>query len=63
MENLSGYAIGNSPGVAMERIEFQLNGKGVRLEVDGDRKLLRVLRSDLGLPGKTLKKESPMPIW
>jgi aerobic-type carbon monoxide dehydrogenase small subunit (CoxS/CutS family) len=38
-------------GVAMERIEFQLNGKDVRLEVDGDRKLLWVLRSDLNLPG------------
>jgi carbon-monoxide dehydrogenase small subunit len=35
----------------MDRIEFQLNGKGVKLEVDGDRKLLWVLRADLNLPG------------
>jgi carbon-monoxide dehydrogenase small subunit len=34
-----------------DRIEFQLNGKGVKLEVDGDRKLLWVLRADLNLPG------------
>jgi carbon-monoxide dehydrogenase small subunit len=35
----------------MDRIEFQLNGKAVKLEVDGDRKLLWVLRVDLNLPG------------
>jgi aerobic-type carbon monoxide dehydrogenase small subunit (CoxS/CutS family) len=35
----------------MDRIEFQLNGKAVKLEVDGDRKLLWVLRADLNLPG------------
>jgi aerobic-type carbon monoxide dehydrogenase small subunit (CoxS/CutS family) len=35
----------------MERIEFQLNGQPVRLDVDGDRKLLWVLRTDLNLPG------------
>ena len=35
----------------MARIEFELNGKAVKLEVDGDRKLLWVLRTDLNLPG------------
>ncbi len=35
----------------MDRIEFQLNGKAMKLEVDGDRKLLWVLRTDLNLPG------------
>jgi len=35
----------------MERIEFQLNGQTMKLEVEGDRKLLWVLRSDLNLPG------------
>ena len=35
----------------MGRIEFQLNGKALKLEVDGDRKLLWVLRTDLNLPG------------
>jgi carbon-monoxide dehydrogenase small subunit len=35
----------------MERLEFLLNGRGVKLEVDGDRKLLWVLRSELNLPG------------
>jgi aerobic-type carbon monoxide dehydrogenase small subunit (CoxS/CutS family) len=35
----------------MDRIEFQLNGKVIELEVDGDRKLLWVLRTDLNLPG------------
>ncbi len=35
----------------MERIEFQLNGRTMKLEVEGDRKLLWVLRSDLNLPG------------
>ncbi len=34
-----------------EIITFRLNGKPVRLEVDGDRKLLWVLRTDLGLTG------------
>jgi aerobic-type carbon monoxide dehydrogenase small subunit (CoxS/CutS family) len=34
-----------------ETIRFKLNGKPVRLTVDGDRKLLWVLRTDLGLTG------------
>lgn len=34
-----------------ETIAFQLNGKPVRLEVDGHRTLLWVLRTDLGLVG------------
>jgi len=34
-----------------ETIEFKLNRKSVRLEVDGSRKLLWVLRADLGLTG------------
>lgn len=34
-----------------ETITFQLNGKPVRLEVDGNRTLLWVLRTDLGLTG------------
>jgi aerobic-type carbon monoxide dehydrogenase small subunit (CoxS/CutS family) len=34
-----------------ETIEFRLNGKQTRLEVDGDRTLLWVLRTDLGLTG------------
>lgn len=32
-------------------VSFRLNGKPVRLEVDGDRALLWVLRTDLGLTG------------
>src|ERR1035437_6805815 len=32
-------------------ISFKLNGKPVRLEVDGDRTLLWVLRTELGLTG------------
>ncbi len=35
----------------MQAIAFQLNGKPTRLEVDGERKLLWVLRGDLGLTG------------
>jgi len=35
----------------METIEFRLNGKPMRLEVDGERRLLWVLRGDLGLTG------------
>jgi aerobic-type carbon monoxide dehydrogenase small subunit (CoxS/CutS family) len=35
----------------MDRIEFRLNGRSVKLEVEGDRKLLWVLRTDLNLPG------------
>ena len=35
----------------MEKISFTLNGKPVSLEVDGDRELLWVLRTDLGLTG------------
>ena len=34
-----------------EKINFTLNGKSVAIEVDGDRKLLWVLRTDLGLTG------------
>jgi aerobic-type carbon monoxide dehydrogenase small subunit (CoxS/CutS family) len=34
-----------------EKISFKLNGRPVSLEVDGDRKLLWVLRTDLGLTG------------
>jgi aerobic-type carbon monoxide dehydrogenase small subunit (CoxS/CutS family) len=34
-----------------ETIRFKLNGKKTVLEVDGDRKLLWVLRTDLGLTG------------
>ena len=35
----------------VEPIQFKLNGKPVRLEVDGERMLLWVLRFDLGLTG------------
>ncbi|HSR11181.1 MAG TPA: (2Fe-2S)-binding protein [Thermodesulfobacteriota bacterium] len=35
----------------MERIEFRLNGRPVRLDVDGERKLLWVLRTDFALTG------------
>jgi aerobic-type carbon monoxide dehydrogenase small subunit (CoxS/CutS family) len=35
----------------IETIQFKLNRKPVRLRVDGDRKLLWVLRTDLGLTG------------
>jgi aerobic-type carbon monoxide dehydrogenase small subunit (CoxS/CutS family) len=35
----------------METIQFELNDKPVRLTVDGERKLLWVLRTDLGLTG------------
>jgi len=35
----------------MDTIEFKLNHKQVQLKVDGERKLLWVLRSDLGLTG------------
>jgi aerobic-type carbon monoxide dehydrogenase small subunit (CoxS/CutS family) len=34
-----------------QAIQFTLNGKPVRISTDGDRKLLWVLRSDLGLTG------------
>ncbi|MDD5544268.1 MAG: (2Fe-2S)-binding protein [Acidobacteriia bacterium] len=34
-----------------ETIQFHLNGKPTRLETDGDRMLLWVLRTDLGLTG------------
>jgi nicotinate dehydrogenase subunit A len=34
-----------------ETISFKLNGKSVKLDVEGDRKLLWVLRTDLGLTG------------
>ena len=35
----------------MDTIDFKLNHKQVQLKVDGERKLLWVLRSDLGLTG------------
>lgn len=35
----------------MEEISFKLNGEPTRLAVDGERSLLWVLRSDLGLTG------------
>ncbi|MHC4149241.1 MAG: (2Fe-2S)-binding protein [Planctomycetota bacterium] len=35
----------------MKDISFKLNGKPTRLEVDGERSLLWVLRSELGLTG------------
>ncbi len=35
----------------MDRITFTLNGKPTTLDVDGERKLLWVLRGDLGLTG------------
>ena len=35
----------------MDRIEFQLNGRPVKLEVEGDRMLLWVLRTDVNLLG------------
>jgi aerobic-type carbon monoxide dehydrogenase small subunit (CoxS/CutS family) len=34
-----------------ETVSFRLNGRPVKLEVDGDRALLWVLRTDLGLTG------------
>jgi aerobic-type carbon monoxide dehydrogenase small subunit (CoxS/CutS family) len=35
----------------IERIQFTLNGEGIQVTVDGDRMLLWVLRTDLGLTG------------
>ncbi len=35
----------------IETIEFKLNGRAVRVETDGERTLLWVLRGDLGLTG------------
>lgn len=35
----------------MDNIQFNLNGKPVRLNVDGDRMLLWVLRTEMGLTG------------
>ena len=35
----------------LEKIRFKLNGRPVRLEVDGERALLWVLRTDLGVTG------------
>jgi aerobic-type carbon monoxide dehydrogenase small subunit (CoxS/CutS family) len=44
--------LGSSGKTAMkETIQFRLNGKTTRLEVEGDRMLLWVLRTDLGLTG------------
>ncbi len=40
---------GGSP--VIERVKFKLNGKPLELDVDGERKLLWVLRADLGLTG------------
>jgi aerobic-type carbon monoxide dehydrogenase small subunit (CoxS/CutS family) len=37
-----------------ETVQFRLNGRPVRLNVDGSRKLLWILRSDLGLTGSKL---------
>jgi aerobic-type carbon monoxide dehydrogenase small subunit (CoxS/CutS family) len=37
-----------------ETFDFELNGKPVQVTADGDRKLLWVLRSDLGLTGPKL---------
>lgn len=34
-----------------DTIQFRLNGKSVRLDVDGERMLLWILRTDLGLTG------------
>jgi len=34
-----------------ESVSFRLNGKPIRLEVDSDRTLLWVLRTELGLTG------------
>ena len=34
-----------------DSISFRLNGKPIQLDVDGDRTLLWVLRTDLGLTG------------
>lgn len=34
-----------------DSISFRLNGKPIRLDIDGDRTLLWVLRTDLGLTG------------
>jgi aerobic-type carbon monoxide dehydrogenase small subunit (CoxS/CutS family) len=39
------------PGEMIETIKFRLNRKAVQLTVDGERMLLWVLRSDLGLTG------------
>jgi aerobic-type carbon monoxide dehydrogenase small subunit (CoxS/CutS family) len=35
----------------MARVEFELNGRPVELETEGDRKLLWVLRTEFNLPG------------
>ncbi len=43
------FATGRMP--MKESISFRLNGKPVQLEIDGDRTLLWVLRTDLGLTG------------
>ena len=40
-----------------ETIDFQLNGKPVRLTVDGERQLLWVLRTDLALTGPSMVAE------
>jgi aerobic-type carbon monoxide dehydrogenase small subunit (CoxS/CutS family) len=41
----------SSKEVAMTELRFTLNGKPIRLNVDGERALLWVLRTDLGLTG------------
>ena len=38
-------------GFMVETIHFRLNGRPVRLKVDGERTLLWVLRTDLGITG------------
>ena len=35
----------------IQTLQFTLNGKPVRIDVDGERTLLWVLRTDLGLTG------------
>lgn len=48
VENLENWRKGKG---MIETIDFQLNGKPVRLRVDGERKLLWVLRTDLAFTG------------
>ena len=42
---------GAGEGIMIEAIEFRLNGEPVKIDVDGERMLLWVLRHDLGLTG------------
>jgi aerobic-type carbon monoxide dehydrogenase small subunit (CoxS/CutS family) len=43
--------LGPGETLVMDTIQFRLNGKPTRLDVDGARKLLWVLRGELGLTG------------